>query len=583
MDRLKRHILFLCCTVVSITVSAQIPPDLDCVSHSTSPLEDYLAFNNVGGSACDTFIVWTSIGSKVGPYSPIDTIYGPGIFVDTIACDTGVNWYFLNCLGAFLPTSDTLDNQEPVTPLLSAVSVTGNDVFISWNKGNSPETWGYVVYWDNGTGVVPIDTIIGKNNLSTIHTGSDPSTRSQEYFIAVIDSCFNRGIISLLPHSTIYLQMIGVDSCAQTIDIGWSPYVNWTEGVDDYQVEVNINNGGYNVISPPLNTATIHKLTGLADGDSICVKITAWEKNGPGASASNELCFVANFVTPSTYNRLMIADVTSDASIELEIRADTNADLREFNIWRQVDADPPTLITTIPAPSDLQAPILYSDFGINPAKYFHTYDVEAIDRCSASVPSNSVLAIKLEAQRIDKIAYLRWNATDMYPVSTTQMVFHLEREVEGIWSTIETHSDTGLVHHVQDSLEKIVTTEGRYHYRAIATWTDLYGADRRMHSNIVEVRIPVKLHIPNAFMPNATNPINREFRPVIAFSELVSFKMQIFNRNGQQIFETDELTEGWNGRFNGSLAPMGVYVYNITFTDEDGFTINKKGTVTLIR
>ncbi len=64
--------------------------------------------------------------------------------------------------------------------------------------------------------------------------------------------------------------------------------------------------------------------------------------------------------------------------------------------------------------------------------------------------------------------------------------------------------------------------------------------------------------------------------------------MQIFNRWGQLIFESDDPAKGWDGNYNGSPVPMGTYVYTAVFTSfesgiQSSIDIANKGTVTLIR
>jgi gliding motility-associated-like protein len=90
--------------------------------------------------------------------------------------------------------------------------------------------------------------------------------------------------------------------------------------------------------------------------------------------------------------------------------------------------------------------------------------------------------------------------------------------------------------------------------------------------------------IPNVFTPNGDG-INDFFFPrSLLASGLTSFKMNIYNRWGQQIFESTSLDgSGWDGRLNGVQQPSGVYVYTIDVTFKDGQKENHKGNVTLMR
>jgi len=58
---------------------------------------------------------------------------------------------------------------------------------------------------------------------------------------------------------------------------------------------------------------------------------------------------------------------------------------------------------------------------------------------------------------------------------------------------------------------------------------------------------------------------------------------QVFNRYGQLIYSSTDITKGWDGRLNGIIQPGGTYVWMIKGTDLTGAPHFKKGTVTLVR
>jgi gliding motility-associated-like protein len=88
------------------------------------------------------------------------------------------------------------------------------------------------------------------------------------------------------------------------------------------------------------------------------------------------------------------------------------------------------------------------------------------------------------------------------------------------------------------------------------------------------------LYVPNAFSPNG-HRANEQFR--IFGTDIESFQILIFNRFGQMIFESNDLNISWDGNFQGSPVPMGVYVYRIQYTDSRGERYTRNGTVTVIR
>jgi len=60
--------------------------------------------------------------------------------------------------------------------------------------------------------------------------------------------------------------------------------------------------------------------------------------------------------------------------------------------------------------------------------------------------------------------------------------------------------------------------------------------------------------------------------------------MQIFNRWGELIFETNKINgRGWDGAFNGKPQPEGAYVYIMDAEIDGTRTEHYQGNVTLIR
>jgi gliding motility-associated-like protein len=91
------------------------------------------------------------------------------------------------------------------------------------------------------------------------------------------------------------------------------------------------------------------------------------------------------------------------------------------------------------------------------------------------------------------------------------------------------------------------------------------------------------LVIPNCFTPNGDGYNERFY---VESVNLSNFTMLIFNRWGQMLFETEDINEGWDGKVNGRLCPIGTYFYLIKFTTECSNGIEKsgdrKGSVTLL-
>jgi gliding motility-associated-like protein len=100
------------------------------------------------------------------------------------------------------------------------------------------------------------------------------------------------------------------------------------------------------------------------------------------------------------------------------------------------------------------------------------------------------------------------------------------------------------------------------------------------YSNKIVITQNFSALIPTAFSPN-NDGLNDVFAVKGKFIQ--TLKLQIYNRWGQVIFESKNPNEGWNGKINGQEAPVGTYIYSVIAQDLNGNSIQRKGSVTLIK
>ncbi len=115
-------------------------------------------------------------------------------------------------------------------------------------------------------------------------------------------------------------------------------------------------------------------------------------------------------------------------------------------------------------------------------------------------------------------------------------------------------------------------------------------ADTTRMASAVTAREGGRVIVPNAFTPNTNGPgggegggagYNDMFLP--RTEGVVDFRMLIYNKWGQVLFESVDETVGWDGYFRGKICPQDVYVYRLELTYINGQKQTKVGDVTLIR
>ncbi len=91
-------------------------------------------------------------------------------------------------------------------------------------------------------------------------------------------------------------------------------------------------------------------------------------------------------------------------------------------------------------------------------------------------------------------------------------------------------------------------------------------------------------YTPNSFTPNGDGK-NDNFLPMAIGVEVDEFEMWIYNRWGDQIFYTDNIKEGWDGRANNGnfSAQQDTYVWKINSKNNKGQLSRYVGHVNLIR
>ena len=101
----------------------------------------------------------------------------------------------------------------------------------------------------------------------------------------------------------------------------------------------------------------------------------------------------------------------------------------------------------------------------------------------------------------------------------------------------------------------------------------------------VEQQLCCQLFMPDAFSPNGDSK-NDTYRMVEYGGGVILGDFRIYNRWGQEVFRTQDITKGWDGKFKGTDQDQGTYNYLIQYQCNDKGLISQKvakGTLILIR
>lgn len=86
-------------------------------------------------------------------------------------------------------------------------------------------------------------------------------------------------------------------------------------------------------------------------------------------------------------------------------------------------------------------------------------------------------------------------------------------------------------------------------------------------SSIVNIKDVVIFYVPNTFTPD-NDEFNPSFTPIFtAGFDPLDYKLLIYNRWGEIVFESNDASIGWDGTYGGRIVKDGTYVWNIEFKE----------------
>jgi len=120
-------------------------------------------------------------------------------------------------------------------------------------------------------------------------------------------------------------------------------------------------------------------------------------------------------------------------------------------------------------------------------------------------------------------------------------------------------------------------------YRVQLIVTTQHGCADTAYQVIV-VKDQLLFYVPNTFTPDG-DEYNNSFNPVMtAGMDPYDYTLHIYNRWGELIFESHDISNGWDGSYNGELVKEGTYIWKLQFGMADTDEVKVvTGNVNLIR
>lgn len=497
-------------------------------------------------------------------------------------------------LGMFISLSSKSD--LPPDPILLSVSVINGQGFVklTWYQENAIsvthyqiDRWGIInqqftlpsseVNISNDT-ISWIDTEIFANNERLMYQIRSFSNLESSQFSASIPTIFQR-------------EPDEQNSCERKISLYWSEYgigspiqrykIHYlTEGGQEDSILINTNTLEIITTEPALgNTsyeAPVYKyiLEGLSPSINYQFWIEADFDNTNYLNASSNIR--ENLLDPIPQPRAPVIDfITVNDDNQVEINAlisQTNSNtiriqrsLEQFftEVNFQVDL---SIFQTFP----------YTDIQGQPDENSYYYSISLLDQCNVAIncPQNHrTILLKGNYVQDRNAIELSWNHYEGFEVSDYE-IWRIQGEAT--WEKIDTLLASSTTY--TDDLQILQNEENVLKYKVIAI-----GNSNFSESNRLNLQLDYSPIFPTAFNPLSTVPENTVFKPISDFYNSNGYQLLVYDRWGGLVWSTLSPSEGWNGRdAKGKLCQKGVYVYQLSYKDQNNLPYQLNGSVTLI-
>lgn len=517
---------------------------------------------------------WTQIGTST------DTNYTDPLVV----CSDSINYRIELDDAAGCTSVSNIDGRlfqnitAPGVVVIDTASVDANgNAQIGWEPGPDTDVIGYIIYQNQNGVYIPIDTVQGYNNTVFTNPNSSADAGSESYAIAAFDSCGGYGNYGT-PHSTIFLQA-DVDPCTGEALLNWNAYSTMQPTVTGYTVLVSQNNGPFTSVGN--TTATTYTDQSIQPGSAYCYMVQA--TNGLFTASSNEACITSDSIQLPQFLYANRATVLPTGEAFASCLVDTLAYTANYKLYR---ADAPAgsfaLIATVNRIPGSEF-VSYTDASALTDEESYLYQFTAVDKCGEeSLLSNNARTILLQGAADPNLTNtLQWNYYSWWDANVAY--YNVWRKTGNQTTyTLLTQINASAVPTYTDNVENLMNGNGQFCYviEAIENGGNQYGLRDTSRSNILCLQQKETIYLPNAFTPEG---YNRIFKPVGTFIDSTGYRFSVYNRWGELVYDTDKLTDGWDGTYKGTICQQDVYAYIVRYKTLSGDITKKLGHVVLIR
>ncbi|MEY3712296.1 MAG: hypothetical protein RL104_1079, partial [Bacteroidota bacterium] len=565
--------------------------------NSLPPTNSYVAdlsWNTTRTSYSQPFEIWRrSLPS--GAWQKIDTTSNLN-FRDTVnVCGQNLEYQIRTATGCVSTSKSGFysDQVNADVIVIDSVSVVNGQVVISWTPGTSNDIVDYYLLKLGAGGVwSPIDTIKPGTAMPYVIPGSIESVKDQ-YKVISADSCGNMSSDLLVRAANNMVLSENMDPCEGIMRLRWNTYKGWgVGGVKQYEIWMEETpNGGattLTLVGIKSGNDSTFSMRNLSSGTTYCWYVRAIDTATVKTASSNKVCITSLAVQRSRLLYLAKTSVRDDNGVELVCFIDKEADIVHFDVQRADELGAPfKSLGLLPKPITGPWEYRFKDFTANPNDHRYVYRFVATDSCgNIDTSSNIGRTMVLEVDEQDNLTnFLKWNPYRDYMGGVDRYEVYRAVQPAGGYQLVGSTQDTFFL----DNTRPLGDYSGLMAYRVVAVegphplaFRDADGSVFRSTSTTAMAEFKPRVFIPNSFNPKSEVAANRVWKPAQVYVVPNSYSLEIYDRWGQRVFETNNEAKGWDGKLDGAFAPSGVYTYQLRYRSIEGELVERRGTLNLL-
>lgn len=472
------------------------------------------------------------------------------------------------------------DSVRPKDPKMLRVTVNSDDeIQLDYMTSTNTDFREYIIYREGPFGFQRLASEANPAITSYYSMGNNTLNRSYCFKLEEKNTC---GLLSDtftdLRHCTIEIQAVG-DTNKNSIT--WNKYEGW------YAVST------YNIYRKELNTPSAMQWIGSVHGDSTSYTdsalycnidysyrvqgIESMEENGNHQSSWSDTAHATpiwRYTPPS--NRLVRATVEQDIEILIEWDSVTHSSIpiTQYNLLKSINGREYSILY-----EGNNTEFSYIDKKVlvdNRSYFYQTYAIDECDDTTAIWNYGKTILLNADTSK-DQRPYLEWS----HYLGWTEAIGYYTVEIknpDGSFMELASipHKDTTFTDYLTD-----LNQRPNYCYRIVA-YKEIVNNEPQVISISNEDCSPVRstIYYPNAFTPNNDN-LNDFYKTPSEYIQ--EYHIQIFNRWGEKVFESFDMTKNWDGTYKGKTVQQDAYAVIVDTLGVDLIRRSHHGTITVLR